>query len=160
MSLGRMEAGLYNFQLPKSGDVSNVMTGIAFVAAVTHGEPGEEAEGEAEVSAEPTPYSFWNVTPSRAKFTLVDGPPNRMPDRISFDPSSPASPQFNRAPWVTGSGQRIYSFYWDAPELGGMYRQSNHWGSLGTSNWSLEGPNGWVASPDKFTMFPTNMPTL
>lgn len=102
------------------------------------------------VPSEPAPriptetYYFWDVEGTRGTFRQVEGPPNRPPDRISPE-------GFNKA------GEPLISFYWDEP--GGMYRQSNHWGQLGSSNWSLVGPDGWVASPGKFQMFYDNIPT-
>jgi hypothetical protein len=136
-----MEAGLYNFQLPKSGDVATVMTGIAFVAAVTHGEPGEEAAAEGEGVPEATPYNFFNVRRTTGNFSLVNEAPNRMPDLESKSAFSQA-------------GDKLISRYWNAPELGGMFRQSNHWGGLGVNDWSLVGPKGWVATPGYWQMFP------
>ena len=41
-----------------------------------------------------------------------------------------------------------------------MYRMSNHWGQLGKANWSLSGPDDYVADPFSFHMFqPGNMKT-
>jgi len=147
MSLGRMEAGLYNFQLPKSGDVSNVMTGIALIGAAVYGGGAaseSEAAGAEEGISKPTPYNFYNVKNTRGIFIRVDEAPNRMPDL--------SSPIYNAAGEraMSRSGELLYSHYWDAPELGGMFRQSNHWGGMGTTNWSLMGPNGYVADPNNF----------
>ncbi len=55
---------------------------------------------------------------------------------------------------MSRTGELLYSHYWDVPELGGMKRQSNHWGPMGTTNWLLRGPNGWIVSPtDPFRVF-------
>jgi hypothetical protein len=80
------------------------------------------------------------VKNTRANFSLIDEAPTRLPDRIS-------PLQLNHAK------EPIYSYYWDEPELGGMTRQSNHYGSTNIAIWSLEGPGGFVASPTEFKMF-------
>lgn len=97
---------------------------------------------------------FFDVMNTRANFTPAERP-NRLPDRISTAPSDAPWLKFNRNKTYTTTGEPIYSFYWDAPELGGMFRQSNHWGQLGINNWSLDG----VVSPNEFKMFYGEWPT-
>jgi hypothetical protein len=104
-----------------------------------------EANSNLALPSEPT-ASFFNVKNTSGTFTLVDGPPAGLPDRIS-----PAG--FNRA------GEPLYSYYWKSADGRGMYRQSNHWGRMNTSVWSLKGPGGYSASPNEFKMFYGGMPT-
>lgn len=101
------------------------------------------SDGVAQTSAD-----FWKVVGTKATFELVDGPPARPPDLVS-------------KPGLSNAGDPNVSMYWDAPELGGMFRQSNHWGPMGTSTWDLVGPDGPVSIPGRFTPFPNteNMPT-
>lgn len=127
------------------GSVAEAATGLNLGAA------GESATGEITAASEAAPVSryegeisyknptgrtgtnpkFYNVTPSNASFKQVANFPNRIPDCIS--PTG-----------LSQKGELLYSYYWDAPEAGGFYRLSNHWGQLGLSNWSLVLEDGTV----------------
>jgi hypothetical protein len=129
-----MEAGLYNFQLPKSGDVSNVMTGIAFVAAVTHGEPGEEAEGEGAadifMSKPVSQHQFY--TPA----TLPAIGSQRMLAWESRMWDLPTSSVDGAISWSPIQGSSAY-----IDQAGSQLRFSDHWGPLAPGGDPFHGGN-------------------
>jgi len=107
----------------------------------------------AEHLSEPRTLDFYDpaVKTSRGIFNPIEAPA-RLPDRISL---YYGKGNFNRV--YTLNGEPLYSFYWNEPG-GIMVRQANHYGAMNLSNWSLLGPDGWVAPPDGFKMFYGNMP--